>query len=92
LLSSLKKTSNDSNKKNSPPKTLALSSMLERIAMTLASAGTLKLGKRCASSTQADLWPTKKNCGAHVVGKLDDDHKGSGSATEDDSEVEHKEV
>ena len=90
--SSLKKTSNDSDKKNLPPKTLALSSMLEHIAMTLAGAGTLKLGKRCTSSTQADPWPTKKNCGAHVVGKLDDDHKGSGSATEDDSEAEHKEV
>jgi hypothetical protein len=66
--------------------------VLERIAMTLAGAGTLKLGKRRASSTQADPWPTKKNCAVHVVGKLDDDCEGSGSATEDDSEAEREEV
>jgi hypothetical protein len=41
---------------------------------------------------QADPQPTKKNCAAHVVGKLDDDREGSGSATKDDSEAEHEEV
>ena len=75
-----------------PPKTPALFSVLKRIAMTLASAGTLKLGKQRVSSTQADPRPTKKNCSAHVVGKLNNDREGSGSATEDDSEAECEEV
>jgi hypothetical protein len=66
--------------------------MLECIAMALASAGTLKLGKQCASNMPANPQPAKKNCSAHVVGKLDDNCKGSGSATEDDSKAEHKEV
>ena len=44
------------------------------------------------SSMLADPWPMKKNCSAHVVGKLDNDHEGSGSATENDSEAEHEEV
>ena len=60
--------------------------------ITLASVGTLKLGKQCMSSMPADPQPTKKNCGAHMIGKLDDNHKGSGSATKDDSKAEHKEV
>jgi hypothetical protein len=66
--------------------------MLERITMASADAGTLKLGKRRASNTPADPQPTKKNRGAHMVGKLDNDLESSGSATEDDSEAEREEV
>jgi hypothetical protein len=93
LLHSLKKTLNNSNKKNSALKTLALSSMLEHIAMASASAsaGTLKLGKQRTSNIPANPWPTK-NCSAHAVGKLDNNLKGSGSTAKDGSEAECEEV
>lgn len=94
LLRSPKKTSDGSDKENSPPKPLGLTSVLERIAMASPGGGsTFKLGKRRASTTPVDQRPTKKNRGGYEAGKPNDD-RDSGIAAEDDddSEAEREEV
>ena len=94
LLRSPKKTSDGSDKENSPPKPPVLTSVLERIAMASpGGGGTLKLGKRRASNTPMDLRPAKRNRGAPEAGKPNDD-RDSGIAAEDDedSEAEREEV
>jgi hypothetical protein len=93
LMRSPKKSSDGSDKENSPPKPVTLPSVLERIAMATPGTGPVKLGKRRASNTPlADLRPAKRACGANSPGKLNNDADGDFTTEDDDSEAECEEV
>ena len=93
LLRSPKKTSDGSDKENSPPKPPVLTSVLERIAMASpGGGGASKLGKRRASNTPMDSPPAKRNRSAHDTGKPKDDRDSGITTEDDDSEAEREEV
>jgi hypothetical protein len=47
---------------------------------------------RDTRTPSAALWPKKKNFGAYVAGKPDNDTDGDSTTDDDDSEAERKEV
>ena len=93
-----KKTSDapcSSDKENTPPKPVALTSLLDRIAIAASSPSTPKLGKRRANNMPTDSPPKKKSRGDRVLRISDDDNGGGGDRgadSEDDSEAEREEV